>query len=212
MRMTKLAVAVGIALAASIAPAAIAQTVDMVKASAPGKAGVAQTIKATATITKIDAATRAVSLKGADGHETTVIAGPEVKNFANMKVGDQVNVEYIEALTLELKKGGKAPVARTEEKGKASAKPGEAPAGAIGRQVKITADVVAVDAAKHTVSLKGPNRTVDLNVRDPEQLKLIKVGDQVEATYTEAVAVAVVPVPAAPAKPAPAPAKEAPKK
>jgi hypothetical protein len=42
-------------------------------------------------------------------------------------------------------------------------------------------------------------------VRDPEQFKLIAVGDQIEATYTEAVAVAVKPA----AKPA---EKAAPKK
>jgi len=210
--MKKLAVAVTIAVAAGFAPAAFAQTMDTMKASAPGKAGMAQTVKVTATITKIDAATRAVTLKGPEGKEMTVVAGPEVKNFAQMKVGDQVNAEYVEALTLELKKGGKAPVARTEEAGAAKAKPGESPAAAVGRQVKITADVVAIDAATQTVSLKGPNRTVDLKVKDPAQFKLVKVGDQVEATYTEAFAIAVVPVPAAPAKPAPAPAKDAPKK
>jgi Cu/Ag efflux protein CusF len=43
------------------------------------------------------------------------------------------------------------------------------------------------------VTLKGPNQTVDLKVRDPAQLKLIKVGDQIQAVYTEAVAVGVEP-------------------
>src|SRR5438094_8748286 len=56
-------------------------------------------------------------LRGPQGRELTITAGPEVKNFAQMKVGDQVNAEYLEALTLELKKGGKAIVARTEETG-----------------------------------------------------------------------------------------------
>jgi Cu/Ag efflux protein CusF len=35
--------------------------------------------------------------------------------------------------------------------------------------------------------------TVDLRVPDKNQLKLIKVGDQVQATYTEAVAVSMEP-------------------
>jgi hypothetical protein len=49
--------------------------------------------------------------------------------------------------------------------------------------------------------LRGPKRTVDLRVRDPKQIKLVKVGDQVEATYTEAVAVSVEPAkPKAPAE------------
>jgi Cu/Ag efflux protein CusF len=45
--------------------------------------------------------------------------------------------------------------------------------------------------------LRGPQgNLVDLNVRDPEQLKHIKKGDQVRAVYTEALAVAVEPTPA----------------
>ena len=32
---------------------------------------------------------------------------------------------------------------------------------------------------------------MDVNVDDPAQLKLVKVGDQVEAVYTEALAVTV---------------------
>jgi len=50
-----------------------------------------------------------------------------------------------------------------------------------------------VNKKQQTVTLRGPKRTVDLKVRDPEQFKLIKVGDQVEATYTEAVAISIEP-------------------
>ena len=46
----------------------------------------------TATITAIDKATRDVTLKGPQGNEMTVTAGPEVKNFEKLKVGDQVNL------------------------------------------------------------------------------------------------------------------------
>ena len=183
------AVAAGIALAAPSG----AQTGTVVAGSAPGKAGIAQTVKVTATITAIDKATRDVTLKGPQGNELVVTAGPEVKNFDNMKVGDQVDVQYVEALTLELKKGGGLVVARTEQKGAVGAKPGEKPAGAVGRQVTIVADVVALDPAKQVVTLKGPQRTVDLKIADPEQFKRIAKGDQVEATFTQALAVAVEP-------------------
>ena len=137
--------------------------------------------------------TRAITLKGSQGKEITVTAGPEVKNFAQMKVGDQVDAEYVEALTLELKKGGGKAVARTEQTGAAAAKPGERPAALGGRQVTIVADVIDVNAATQTVTLRGPQRTVELKVRDPEQFKLVAKGDQVEATYTEAIALAVSP-------------------
>ena len=43
------------------------------------------------------------------------------------------------------------------------------------------------------IFIKGPQRTVEFVVKDPEQFKLIAKGDQLEATYVEAVAVAVAP-------------------
>lgn len=185
--------ATALAAALVLAGAAHAQTATVVAGSAPGAVGIVQSVDVAATITAIDAATRAVTLKGPQGRELSIVAGPEVKNFAQLKVGDVVNVKYAEALTLELKKGGGKPVAWTERDGAAAAKPGAMPGGVIGRQISVVGDVIAVDAAAKIVTVKGPKRTVELKVQDPEQLKLIKKGDQIEATFTEAVAVAVTP-------------------
>ncbi len=190
--MKKLLVALGFVVAAIAAPVG-AQTGAVVTGKAPGMVGVAQTVNVTATISAIDKATRDVTLKGPKGNEVTLTAGPEVKKFDSLKVGDQVDVQYVEAVTLELKKGGGMVVARTVEKGAVGSKPGERPAGAVGRQVTIVADVVALDPATQMVTLKGPNRTVDLKIPDPEQFKRIAKGDQVEAKYTQAVALAVEP-------------------
>ncbi len=201
-----------LAAALAVLPAS-AQTGATVVGKAPGKVAMAQTVKATATITAIDAATRAVTLKGPKGNEMVVTAGPEVKNFAQIKVGDQVTVEYVESLALELKKGGGAPVAATAKEGAAAAKPGERPGMVGGRQVTVVADVIDLNAETQVVTLKGPQRTVELKVRDPEQFKLIKKGDQVQATYTEAMAIAVTPAaPAAPAAPTAPSAPAQPKK
>ncbi len=196
--MNKLWTAIAVSLAVAAAAPLHAQTGGAAVATAPGKAVVAQTVKATATITAIDAKTRDITLKGPQGNELTVTAGPDVKNFAKLKVGDQVDLQYVEALTLELKKGGGLVVARTEKTGAVGAKPGEQPAGAVGRQVTIVADVVATDPAQQTVTLKGPKQTVSLRIPDPEQFKRVAKGDQVEATFSQALAVAVEP--AAPAK------------
>ena len=186
--LSALTLAVGLAL-----PAA-AQNAAVVKESVPGAVGVAQTVEVTATITAIDAASRAVTLKGPQGREMTVIAGPEVKNFAQLHAGDKVGLRYVEALVVELHKGGGKAVARTEQMAGGSAAPGQAPGAAGGRRVSVVGDVIGLDPATQTVTVKGPQRTVDLKVRDPEQFKLIALGDQLEATYTEAMAVAVSPM------------------
>ena len=41
------------------------------------------------------------------------------------------------------------------------------------------------------VTLRGPERTLELKVKDKAMLKDIAVGDQVEATFVEAVAISV---------------------
>lgn len=186
------AIVAGVSLGAfAQAPAAQGGTMT---ATAPGKGVAANVVEITASVQAVNKADRTVTIKGPRGNVQTVTAGPEVKNFDQIKVGDNVALRYMEALSLELKKGGKAPVARTDTMAGATAKAGDKPGVGVGRQVHVTADVVAVDAATQTVSLRGPKQTVDLKVRDPEQFKLVKVGDQVEATYTEAVALSVEPV------------------
>ncbi len=180
---------------------AVAQTSGATVTSSPGKVEMAQTIKGSAVITAIDNANRTFTVKRKNGDEVKITAGPEVRNFDQLKVGDTVNVAYRESLVLELKKGGGMKVEKTEKSNVAGAKPGEAPAGTAGRQVRVVGDVIKLDAATQTITVKGPERTVQLKSRDPEQFKRIAVGDQIEATYSEAVAVTVTPA-----------AKKAPKK
>src|SRR5262249_57297622 len=111
-----------------------------------------------ASVEAIDAANRMVTLKGWDGRRVTVAVGPDVENFDNIKVGDSVFVRYYEALTLELKKGGKAVVARTETVAGETALPGERPAAGAARQVQVVADVVALEPSTQTVTRRGPTR------------------------------------------------------
>lgn len=191
--MHRTIIAWSIAVATAAAFPAFAQSTQGHAVSQPGVVGVAQTINVKATIKAIDQSTREVTLVGPEGREVTVTAGPEVKNFAQLKSGDRVDVQYAEALTVELKKGGGKAVGVTEKGVVASARPGTAPGAVGGRQVTVTGDVVDLDPATQHVTVRGAKRTVNLKVRDPEQFKLIAKGDQLEATYTEAVAVDVSP-------------------
>ena len=159
----------------------------------PGKATATGTARTTARIVKIDAATRTVSLKRKDGHIVDLVVGEEAKKFDQLKVGDVVTVEYKEALSLSLKKGS-GPLSMHEREISEPSAPGASPGGAVRREVTATADVVAVNAAAKTVTLKGPKgHTADVKIEDPDQLKGIKKGDRVEAVYTEALAVSVEP-------------------
>jgi Cu/Ag efflux protein CusF len=188
--LTVLAILVATA-ASSIALAEQPQMGGMV-ATAPGKGAAVQVVKATATVEAIDPATRSVTLRMPKGDTRTIVAGEEVRNFDQIKAGDKVTVKYLEALTLELKKNGKAIVGRTQTGSLERSKPGEKPGGVASREVTAVADVVAVDEKKKIVTVKNDKgEMIDLNLRDPEQVKLVKKGDQVQATYTEALAISL---------------------
>jgi hypothetical protein len=182
-------------MAASIASgAATAQVAEVLVATGPGVAGAAGTVTVTGSITALDSATREITLLGEGGREAVLAVGPEAKNFDKLHVGDRVDLHIAKALKLELRKGSTAAISRTDETDAVdSGVPGK-PGGAIGRKVVVMAEVTALDAATSTVTLKGPNHSLDLQVADPEQFKAIAVGDRVEATFVEAVAVEVTPV------------------
>jgi hypothetical protein len=151
---------------------------------------------ATATVESIDATTRAIALKGEHG-SFSFIAGPEVRNFDNIHVGDKVNVAYYEALAAELKpKGAPAtePTAVTESY---RAPAGGTPAAAMGNSVTGTVKIVSYDTATDTVvfvNSAGVQHTIAVQAQNMKEFgRTLKPGDEVELTYTEAVAVEVVP-------------------
>jgi len=106
-----------------------------------------------------------------------------------------VIVGYVEALAIELKKGGGAKVERVDSSASARAEVGAQPAGMAARKITATGDVIALDAATQTATVRGPNRTIELRVPDKKQFQMIVVGDQIQVTYTEALAVSVEPAP-----------------
>ena len=183
---TSLVVAFGLPAAAQVKESAVT-------ASSPGHASISQKHKITATVEAIDAAKREITLKGPKGKVMPLSVAPDVRNLEQVKVGDQLVVTYVEALSLTLKKDGKEIPSRNTKTDAVRSAQGAKPGGAATEHTKVTADVIAIDQKTHMVTLRGPKQEVDLYVADPAQLKLIKVGDQIEAEYTEAVAITVEP-------------------
>jgi Cu/Ag efflux protein CusF len=160
-----------------------------------GEAVVAST-SVTATVTKIDYKTRAVTLKTQDGKVHEIIADTAVRNLAQVKPGDVITATYAEALAYEVvKKGAKAPGVE-QVVGGGRAEPGKKPAGAIGQQTTVTVTISAIDRSVPSVTFTGPqgnSRTI--KVKHPEKLEGVNVGDMVDITYTEALAITVDPAP-----------------
>jgi hypothetical protein len=171
--------------AATIAAAQPAQITD---------AALTDVVTVKAKVNAVDLAKREVTLTGPLGRTVTLTVGDQVKNLAQVKAGDELVLKYAEALTVDLRRGGTPGREKTETTTPVvTAEPGAKPGAAKARQTKITANVEKVDPARQVVLLQGPGgRYVEVKVKNADAFKDIKVGDMVDATYTEAVLLEVV--------------------
>ena len=183
----------GSALAIAIVAALLA-CAGTEKTAAPPPSGVISegVASETATVEKIDVAKRLVTLRGADGRTIEMKVDESVRNLPQVKKGDQVIVTYYESLEIQLRKKGTATPGVTEDAAVDRAAVGQMPGAAGAQAVTVVARITAIDRKTQMVTLQGPKgKTKRIHVKNPAHLANARVGDLVEATYTEAVAVAV---------------------
>jgi len=176
---------------------ALAQAADT-KAQPAKKTGekpggvVVEAVSVTATVDAIDKEKRMVTLKFADGRTRSLKLGPEARNFDQIAVGDQVKATYAESVAIGVRKSDEKPAAsqtRTVKVAPKEAKPGVI----VADTTEITAKVEAIDYAKWTVDLKGPEGNVRTFAVDKsvKKFKNVKKGDEVVVRVTEALAIVV---------------------
>lgn len=158
----------------------------------PGQAAATQYKQLGAKVKAVDVAARTVTLQGEDGQEETLQVGPEVTDLAAVAVGDVIHVQFKQGLVLEYQAPG-APAVPLQTTTVASPA-----AGAVASGVQATVTITAIDAASRVVTFKGPRGNRYQVTAGPKiPLEKLKVGDQLLATYVEAVAVGVERVSAA---------------
>lgn len=144
------------------------------------------------TVTKIDKKTRTIFFKNNEG-ESKFVAGPEIKNFDQIKKGDRLNVTYELAVAIELIKTKSDGIrSKVETSSEVASKPGEKPTRTITNTTTIIADIVEVDRPKKLVSVKGPSGKVTVvTVKNPQLLADVNVGEQVKVIYFDAMAASI---------------------
>jgi Cu/Ag efflux protein CusF len=189
-RLSSLAIALAVGAAFTFGPytMASAQTATAA-ASAPGAVGAAALVEVTAHVTHIDPNTNSVTLRGPRGDETVVDVAPEIGDVKKLKVGDEVHIAYKGALLLSADK--------VDAKGIRSRVENEATIPASGggtaqvKSVQVVATVQKIDRKNRVVTLRGPRRSVMLQVAPDVPLEKLKVGDSIKADYEAAAAVQV---------------------
>jgi len=146
----------------------------------------------TGTVEAIDPATRAVTLKKADGTFVTTVAGPDIKRFEEVKVGDKITARYYENIVVRVKQPGEPDVVSSTRGTTGSAQ--DLPGGTKTRQLTITATITGIDPTTPSITFTGPNGwKYTSRVQDTEALAKVKVGDKVDIVWTEAMLVSLEP-------------------
>lgn len=189
-------------LVAALAIGGCQTTPQPAEASAPGPRSMPGPVTAAAAgvtlqgqITALDKSSRAVTVTGADGGSLSFVAGPDVRNFNQLKVGDNVTLDYRAAVALDLQPAGSGEVGVTTSQAGTVPVRGAIPGGARSNTVNIVTEVVAVDPVANTIALRGPSGNTQLIAVEREDLRAklpnVKRGDLLRISYTEAVALGI---------------------
>jgi hypothetical protein len=144
----------------------------------------------TVTVSAVNPDTREVTLKAPDGTVSVYKCGPDVVNFDQIKVGDQVKATVVEQLAIFVRKTTDAPSANQSHVVALAAK-GDKPGVVMATTTELTAQVKAIDPDAHTATLTGTNGTVTFHVDPAVNLTNVHVGDNVVIQYTQGIALTV---------------------
>jgi hypothetical protein len=189
----------GITACAPAAPPLPPPTVAAAATQAPDTTGNAALLTVKARVVAISQKTRLIRLRGPNGKTVEFTAGPDVANFAQVRVGNIVVLQYYESTAITLRKAGAPP--DTVEDAASAAPVGAMPSGAVGQRITVTGLVTGIDMDAHTIQLVerrgGSVRTIHvIDPRRQEQMKAVKVGDTLTMVITRALAISVEKAPA----------------
>lgn len=146
-------------------------------------------------ITALNTSTREVTVTGSDGSSVDIVAGEDIRNFNQLKVGDQVALDYRAAVALELEPAGSAPLGATATQARTVPNRGDVPGGARSNTISLVTEVAAVNPERGTIALRGQSgNTQIIAVERPDlraKLPNVKRGDLLRISYTQAVALGI---------------------
>jgi Cu/Ag efflux protein CusF len=148
-----------------------------------------QKVQVTTVVEAVDREARTVTLKGPQGNTRTIQAREDSNNIDQIEVGDLVNVEFVQHMSIEVfANDGMEPGAGTMAV-TARNKEGETPGIIEVETTVVTATVEDINIEANSFKLKWPGGEIqEYQAQDPENLKKAEVGDLVVTTYTEAIA------------------------
>jgi hypothetical protein len=179
-------------ITAALALAALAGCASLT--ATPRPAGTATLITATATVESVDMDTREVNLRADDGSLLSVVAGPEVRNLAQLEAGDVVEFNFFESVAVSMADPSDTGepstmilAGRTEE--------GDKPGGMAIEATDMVVTLVSYDDRNFIATIRMADGTTD-RVTVPPELRSFAAargpGARVLVSITDAMAVSIV--------------------
>lgn len=150
---------------------------------------VVESVQLTAIVRSIDERNRTLTIDPKWGAERTVKVPDEMVNFDQIRVGDEIEADIIEEVAVVLLHGG-APESIGGLDAVALAPVGSKPGIAVVSSRELTADVIAIDAHAHRVTLEFiDGSTESFKVGKHIDLSEVSLNDSVRVRVTEAIAI-----------------------
>ena len=152
---------------------------------------IVESVQIKATVTAIDASAGTVTLKRRFHKAQTFKADTNIVDPKQIQVGDEVHAVVVEEFAVTLIPGG-APALVAEAAAVALAPEGSKPGIVMADTVAVTAEITAIDAHSHQVTLEFPDGSMKtVKVGKHIDLSQVSLGDSVAIRITEAVAIEV---------------------
>lgn len=168
-------------------------------AETPSTFRVSETARTRADVASVDHTERKVTLKLPDGAPRSFRAGPEVKNFDQVKAGDAVDVLHTMVGELELKRPTSDTPDFLMEDVSETAPAGWKPAGFAAIKTSAIVKITTIKPETGELAFIGPLGNVfRVTVVDEgfrKTMQDFKAGDLAQASYVEALSIVVAPKP-----------------
>jgi hypothetical protein len=152
---------------------------------------VVQTVEIRAKVAAIDKAARKITVVSPDGIKKTIKAGPEVVNFDQIRIGDELKVTAAEETVVQMVTPGE-PVEASVGSLVALAPKGAKPGALMAETAQFKARIQAIDLHSRKVTLRFPDGTTRLvAVREDVNLEERKPGEEIIIRSTETLAISI---------------------
>jgi hypothetical protein len=170
-------------------------TMTNIAVAAPEPTAIGGTQTFEAVVESVDPSTREVLVSTPAGRLATIVAGPQVRNFSQIKPGDKITLTYQQEIAVKLAPPGAPMQGPLVSVGAGRSALGKLPAGAVFQVVQVQVKIDSVNKATGEVDFTRTDGTTgSVTPRHADMLafaRQLKPGDQVDIAYLQALTIVV---------------------